>query len=101
MLKAVSNKQIRFGVFNETVFFCGKQGLVLKGDKDDGVLGNNNHSNLKKLLKLQTEFLDDVLAQHLATCKPNATFVLNTLGEKNKGHDIVKCEEGQALIVDS
>jgi len=71
------NRQVLTSVM-KTVLFCGKQGLALRGDNDDGVLKEENHSNFNELLKFRIDSVDEVLEKHLATCKPNATYVSKT-----------------------
>lgn len=71
------NRQVLASII-KTVIFCGRQGLALRADRDDGVLKDSNNSNFNELLKFRIEAGDNVLATHLATCKPNATYVSKT-----------------------
>ena len=62
----------------KTVLLCGKQGFALRGSNDDGVLGDNIHSNFENLLKFKIDAWDEVLKNHLGNCKPNAKYVSKT-----------------------
>ena len=42
------NKQVLLSVM-KTVLLCGKQGLAFRGSNDDGVLGDDIHSNFNEL----------------------------------------------------
>lgn len=59
---------------------CGRQGIGLRGHRDDGWNPENsaNEGNFKSLLKLRIDAGDTALAEHLETCKKNATYISKT-----------------------
>ena len=67
--------------------FCGRQGLPLRGHRDDGktVDETKNPGNFKALLKL-TSRSDEVLANHLKECTLNASCL-----SKTAENDLLEC----------
>ena len=72
-----TNRQILSSIVS-TVLFCGRQGLALRGKRDDGVLQEENRSNFNALLTFRIESGDELLATHLKTCDKTATYVSKT-----------------------
>lgn len=64
----------------ETVIFCGKQEIALRGHRDHGNLNLNeeneeNEGNFRALLRFRTQAGDKVLASHLSTMAANSTYI--------------------------
>lgn len=78
----------------ETVLFCGRQGLALRGHNDDGILEDENTSNFNALLKFRIDSGDTVLAEHLRSCPQGASYVSKTI--QNRLIDILA---GQILAI--
>ena len=53
------------------IFFCGKQGIALRGNVEDGSL---NSGNFLELLNFHVEVSDKVLQKHLQSVPHNATY---------------------------
>ena len=78
LLKPIeTNRQILTSVV-KIVVLCGRQGLALRGNNDDGVLQKDNMSNFNALLELRIDAGDEILKRHLQTCSANATYVSKT-----------------------
>lgn len=60
----------------ETVIFCGRQGITLRGHRDDGpsLQTSANHGNFQALLQFRIDAGDQVLKEHLKTADRNATY---------------------------
>lgn len=63
----------------DKILQCGRQGIALRGHKDDGPLSFNmpevNDGNFRALLYLAIESGDSALNDHLKTANANATYV--------------------------
>lgn len=67
----------------ETVIFCGKQGISLRGHRDSGPLDHNveeqsaapNEGNFRALLQLRIRAGDQNLKNHLENCGENASYI--------------------------
>ena len=60
--------------------YCGKEGIGLRGHRDDRSIFDNddlNQGNFRELLKLMAE-IDNNLDIHLRTCARNATYISKT-----------------------
>ena len=60
-----------------TVEVCGRQGIALRGHRDDGKHlddGDNNPGNFLVLLQFRCGAGDSVLAEHFNNCARNATY---------------------------
>lgn len=61
------------------VFLCGRQGIALRGHRDQGSLSLNmpkeNDGNFRALLRYAIESGDQVLVNHLNTAGTNATYI--------------------------
>lgn len=62
----------------KTVMLCGRQGLALRGHRDDGVLNPDNTSNFNALIEFRIESGDEILRKHLQSCSPTATYISKT-----------------------
>jgi len=60
--------------------FCGKQGIALRGNRDNSVDNDPslNHGNFRALLNFRVEAGDSVLKEHLLNCDKNASYISNT-----------------------
>lgn len=57
--------------------FCGRQGIALRGHRDDSKHledVESNHGNFQALLKFRCSAGDATLAQHFSKCARNATY---------------------------
>lgn len=63
----------------ETVIFCGRQGMPLRGHRDAGPLTLEdpieNDGNLRALLRFKIRCGDDALKEHVLTAPGNATYL--------------------------
>lgn len=83
------NRQVLASII-QTVLLCGRQGLALRGNNDDGILQEDNVSNFNALLKFRIDAGDELLRKHLQSCSSNATYVskktqnnlINIIGEQ-------------------
>lgn len=80
-IQAKENRLKLMPIIN-TVIFCGRNGLPLRGHQDYGPLNMNNLSevspgegNFRALLKLRIDAGDHTLKNHLLTCPKNATYI--------------------------
>ena len=64
----------------KSLIFCGRQGLALRGHRDDDSekCEGYNHGNFKELLNFRIDAGDEVLANHLKTCRKNAKYTSKT-----------------------
>lgn len=76
--------------------FCGRQGIVLRGHRDDDTNSTLNKGNFKELLNLRVDAGDNILHEHLKTCAKNATYT-----SKTSQNDLLLCikEYIQSVIV--
>jgi len=62
----------------ETIIFCGRQNLSLRGHRDSGPLNltepNENYGNFRSLLRFRANSGDVALKTHLKTCSKNASY---------------------------
>ena len=67
--------------------FCGRQGIALRGHRDDGTADElSNKGNLYALLQLRVDSGDLTLKSHLETCAKNASYI-----SKNTQNDLLDC----------
>ncbi|KAL4132403.1 hypothetical protein QTP88_009557 [Uroleucon formosanum] len=63
----------------ETIIFCGRQNLSLRGHRDTGPLNltepNKNDGNFRSLLRFRAKSGDVALKTHLETCSKNASYI--------------------------
>ncbi|CAF1227009.1 unnamed protein product [Rotaria sordida] len=68
----------------ETIVFCGKQNIALRGHRDDGntIIASEaslaNEGNFCALLLYRIQSGDEVLKKHLERCNKNATYISKT-----------------------
>ena len=75
--KLMAENKLKLGSIAATVIFCGRQGLALRGHRDDGPVQLNdssNKGNFQALLKFRVDAGDKVLKDHLDTSSHNATY---------------------------
>ena len=81
--KQTAGNRLKLRSIAETVFFCGRQGIALRGHQDDmsTVLENpeSNHGNLSALLQFRVQAGDQVLKDHLTTASGNALYTSKTI----------------------
>ena len=58
--------------------FCGRQGLALRGHRDDSTSDSLSQGNFKALIDFCIEAGDQDLQHHLETCQKNATYISKT-----------------------
>ena len=58
--------------------FCGRQGIAIRGHRDDTTSTSINKGNFKALLDMRIDAGDDVLKQHLSEGPKNATYISKT-----------------------
>ena len=58
--------------------FCGRQGIALRGHRDDETSSSFNKGNFRALLALSVAAGDKVLEHHFDTCTKNATYTSKT-----------------------
>ena len=66
--------------FIRAIEYCVRQGIGLRGHRDDGSIfddDDSNQGNFRELLKLMAE-IDNNLDIHLRTCARNATYISKT-----------------------
>ena len=57
---------------------CGRQGIALRGHRDDDTSASFNKGNFKALIELRVDAGDKVLEDHLNSCKKNAKYTSKT-----------------------
>ena len=57
---------------------CGRQGIGLRGHRDEAESESLNQGNFKALLNLQVDAGDNELRDHLKSCDHNATYISKT-----------------------
>jgi hypothetical protein len=72
------------------ILFCGRQGIPLRGHRDDGKeeITEKNQGNFKALLNFRINSGDDVLGSHMEKCNKNASYISKT--SQNELLDCVK-----------
>lgn len=58
--------------------FCGRQGIALRGHRDDDTSSNINKGTFKELLQFRVDAGDKILEEHLKICAKNATYTSKT-----------------------
>ena len=81
--KQVEENRLKIRSIAETVIFCGRQGIALRGNRDDRPLveedPNGNHGNFLALLQFRVQSGDKVLLDHLKSAGGNATYTSKTI----------------------
>ena len=96
-----------------TVEFCGRQGIALRGHRDDRIYldeQDNNPGNFQALLQFRCNAGDNELSSHFQECSKNSTYrskttqndILNVFGSMIKETIIAKVKAGKyyAMIAD-
>ena len=71
------NRQVLKGVI-ACLEVCGRQGISLRGHRDDSTSGSLNQGNFKALIQLRIDAGDVSLETHLQTCSKRATYMSKT-----------------------
>ena len=79
----VEENRSRLKPIIDTIILCGRQGLALRGHRDDGVLVPDERAvccsgNFRALLEYRVNAGDSVLKKHLETAGNNATYISKT-----------------------
>lgn len=86
----------------ETIIFCGRQNLALRGHRDDGFLnddaGPSNEGNFRELLMFRISAGDKTLESHIKTTTSRSKFI-----SKTTQNDLIDCigEEIQSQIINN
>lgn len=78
--KQVKENAERLKPIIETVIFCGRQGIALRGHRDYGdfnldAMPDDNEGNFRALLRMRIEAGDEKLRNHFKSCGKNATYI--------------------------
>lgn len=96
----VSENRKRLVPIIETIIFCGRQNLALRGHRDDGFLDDDarpsNEGNFRELLMFRISAGDKTLEKHIKTTSSRSTFI-----SKTTQNDLIDCigEEIQSQII--
>lgn len=97
--KRIENNRTILKSIIKCLEFCGRQGISLRGHRDDETSCNSsfNMGNFKELLRLRAEAGDEVLQRHLETSARNASYV-----SKSSQNELLLCIKQfiQGKIVD-
>lgn len=94
-MKQVAENRLRLKPIIETVIFCGRQNIPLRGHRDQGKLLSVspkdcssviNEGNFRELLRYRISAGDTVLENHLQTTSSKATYISHTTQE-----EIINC----------
>ncbi|CAF1397023.1 unnamed protein product [Rotaria magnacalcarata] len=81
----IKENRARLRPIIETIIFCGKQNIALRGHRDDGNkieengIFSANDGNFRALLQYRIQSSDEVLRQHLEKCNKNASYISKTI----------------------
>ncbi|CAF2168304.1 unnamed protein product [Rotaria magnacalcarata] len=81
----IKENRARLRPIIETIIFCGKQNIALRGHRDDGNkieengIFSANDGNFRALLQYRIQSRDEVLRQHLEKCNKNASYISKTI----------------------
>ena len=77
----VAENQLKLQSIIETIILCGRQGLALRGHRDDKIVSHHddtesalNHGNFLALLEFRVLSGDKILENHLKSAKGNALY---------------------------
>ncbi|XP_063235854.1 52 kDa repressor of the inhibitor of the protein kinase-like [Bacillus rossius redtenbacheri] len=100
-LQQVNENRARLRPIIETIIFCGRQNIPLRGHRDDGVLLDdctpaNNEGNFRELLRFKVASGDKELENHLSCASSRATYI-----GKNTQNELIECcgDEIQSIIL--
>lgn len=76
----VKENRKRLAPIIDTIIFCGRQGLSLRGHNDSGPLGlstvpSENEGNFTALLRMRSSSGDSCLKEHIESCSGNASYL--------------------------
>ena len=81
--KQVEGNRLKIRSIAETIIFCGRQGIALRGHLDDRSSveedPSRNHGNFLALLHFHVQSGDKVLSEHLKSAGGNATYISKTI----------------------
>ena len=81
--KQIAENRLKLQSITETILFCGRQGIALRGYRDDtsAVLENpdSNHGNFLALLQFRVQAGDQVLKEHMSSSSGNALYTSKTI----------------------
>ena len=81
--ESITQNRLKLRSIEETEIFCGKQGIALRGHRDDHTCVDldplANHGNFMALLQFQIQAGDKVLSEHLQTAGGNAVYTSKTI----------------------
>ena len=81
--ETVAQNRLRLRSIVETIIFCGRQGIPLRGHRDDHTCMDvdplANHGNFMALLQFRIHAGDTVLSKHLRTAGGNAVYTSKTI----------------------
>ena len=79
----IAQNRLKLRSIVETVILCGRQGIALRGHRDDQTHVESdplsNHGNFLALLKFRIEAGDQALGDHLKTAPANAMYTSKTI----------------------
>lgn len=79
----VARNRLKLRSIIETIIFCGRQGIPLRGHRDDHTCVDSdplaNHGNFMALLQFRIQAGDTVLSEHLQTAGGNAVYTSKTI----------------------
>lgn len=76
--KQIAKNRIFLTSIIKCIELCGRQGIGLRGHRDDAESEALNQGNFRALLKLRVDAGDKELREHLETCDCNATYISET-----------------------
>lgn len=85
MASRVQSNRRRLASIFDTIVFCGRQNIPLRGHRDNltdiekDVSGTKNHGNFHALLKFRVDAGDNTLGEHLSTAARNATYTSSVI----------------------
>ena len=81
--KQAADNRCKLRSIIETIFFCGRQGIALRGHRDDSLAVSenpeSNHGNFLALLHFRAQAGDLVLKEHLSSASGNALYTSKTI----------------------
>ena len=79
----IAQNRLKLKSIAETIILCGRQGIALRGHRDDGTHTDcdplTNHGNFLALLQFRIQAGDEVLKKHLQTAQGNALYTSKTI----------------------
>lgn len=79
----IAQNRLKLKSIAETIILCGRQGIALRGHRDDGTHTDcdplTNQGNFLALLQFRIQAGDEVLKKHLQTAQGNALYTSKTI----------------------